>query len=105
MYRLPKRSDPDVYDQIVLEALNDNGHHAMPNVFSIDNEVRVIRICQFLLKSCALTASETVTAHDMKVMKFSVSPVVQVAVEVKNAANLPKLVEGLKRLSKSDPCV
>lgn len=38
-------------------------------------------------------------------MKFSVSPVVQVAVEVKNANDLPKLVEGLKRLSKSDPCV
>lgn len=41
----------------------------------------------------------------MKVMKFSVSPVVQVAVEVANANDLPKLVEGLKRLSKSDPCV
>ncbi|KAG0286763.1 Elongation factor 2, partial [Linnemannia gamsii] len=39
------------------------------------------------------------------VMKFSVSPVVRVAVECKNAADLPKLVEGLKRLSKSDPCV
>ncbi|KAH9470986.1 hypothetical protein Pst134EA_004896 [Puccinia striiformis f. sp. tritici] len=39
---------------------------------------------------------------DMKVMKFSVSPVVQVAVQVKNANDLPKLVEGLKRLSKSD---
>jgi len=38
-------------------------------------------------------------------MKFSVSPVVQVAVDVKNASDLPKLVEGLKRLSKSDPCV
>jgi len=34
-----------------------------------------------------------------------VSPVVQVAVDVKNANDLPKLVEGLKRLSKSDPCV
>ncbi|KAI8848977.1 elongation factor 2 [Chytridium lagenaria] len=44
-------------------------------------------------------------AHNLKVMKFSVSPVVQVAVDVKNAADLPKLVEGLKRLSKSDPCV
>ncbi|GAB0139295.1 Elongation factor 2, partial [Epichloe bromicola] len=38
-------------------------------------------------------------------MKFSVSPVVQRSVEVKNAQDLPKLVEGLKRLSKSDPCV
>lgn len=38
-------------------------------------------------------------------MKFSVSPVVRVAVEVKNAADLPKLVEGMKRLAKSDPLV
>jgi len=30
---------------------------------------------------------------------------VRVAVEPKNASDLPKLVEGLKRLSKSDPCV
>lgn len=38
-------------------------------------------------------------------MKFSVSPVVRVAVEVKNPADLPKLVEGMKRLAKSDPLV
>jgi elongation factor 2 len=38
-------------------------------------------------------------------MKFSVSPVVRVAVECKNSQDLPKLVEGLKRLSKSDPMV
>jgi elongation factor 2 len=67
------------------------------------NIVGLVGIDQFLLKSGTLTTSDT--AHNMKVMKFSVSPVVQVAVEVKNAADLPKLVEGLKRLSKSDPCV
>merc|ERR1719330_1115710 len=44
-------------------------------------------------------------AHNLKVMKFSVSPVVRVAVEPRNAADLPKLVEGLKRLAKSDPMV
>ena len=38
-------------------------------------------------------------------MKYSVSPVVRVAVEVKNAADLPKLVEGLRKLAKSDPLV
>lgn len=38
-------------------------------------------------------------------MKFSVSPVVRVAVEPRNPADLPKLVEGLKRLAKSDPMV
>jgi len=56
-----------------------------------------------LLKSGTITTSES--AHNLKVMKFSVSPVVQVAVECKVASDLPKLVEGLKRLSKSDPCV
>jgi len=67
------------------------------------NIVGLVGVDQFLLKSGTLTTSET--AHNMKVMRFSVSPVVQCAVEVKNANDLPKLVEGLKRLSKSDPCV
>jgi elongation factor 2 len=67
------------------------------------NIVGLVGIDQFLLKSGTLTTSET--AHNMRVMRFSVSPVVQVAVDVKNAVDLPKLAEGLKRLSKSDPCV
>ncbi|KAJ2712736.1 translation elongation factor 2, partial [Coemansia sp. D1744] len=67
------------------------------------NIIGLVGVDQFLLKSGTLTTDET--AHNMKVMKFSVSPVVQVAVEVKNQQDLPKLVEGLKRLSKSDPCV
>jgi elongation factor 2 len=67
------------------------------------NIIGLVGVDQFLVKSGTITTSET--AHNMKVMKFSVSPVVQVAVEVKNANDLPKLVEGLKRLSKSDPCV
>jgi len=67
------------------------------------NILGLVGIDQFLLKSGTLTTSET--AHNLKVMKFSVSPVVRRSVEVKNAQDLPKLVEGLKRLSKSDPCV
>ena len=67
------------------------------------NILGLVGVDQFLLKSGTLTTSDT--AHNLKVMKFSVSPVVQRSVEVKNAQDLPKLVEGLKRLSKSDPCV
>ncbi|CAF9930077.1 MAG: Elongation factor 2 [Gomphillus americanus] len=67
------------------------------------NIVGLVGVDQFLLKSGTLTTNET--AHNLKVMKFSVSPVVRRSVEVKNAQDLPKLVEGLKRLSKSDPCV
>ncbi|KAK5728971.1 translation elongation factor 2 [Elasticomyces elasticus] len=67
------------------------------------NILGLVGVDQFLLKSGTLTTAET--AHNMKVMRFSVSPVVRRSVEVKNAQDLPKLVEGLKRLSKSDPCV
>ncbi|KAJ3042492.1 Elongation factor 2 [Rhizophlyctis rosea] len=67
------------------------------------NIIGLVGIDQFLLKSGTITTSDS--AHNLKVMKFSVSPVVKVAVDVKNPNDLPKLVEGLKRLSKSDPCV
>lgn len=67
------------------------------------NIVGLVGVDQFLVKSGTITTSET--AHNLKVMKFSVSPVVRVAVDVKNPNDLPKLVEGLKRLAKSDPCV
>jgi len=67
------------------------------------NTVGLVGVDQFLVKSGTITTSEV--AHNIKVMKFSVSPVVRVAVEPKNPSDLPKLVEGLKRLSKSDPCV
>jgi len=67
------------------------------------NTVGLVGIDQFLLKSGTITTSEE--AHNIRVMKFSVSPVVRVAVECKHPSDLPKLVEGLKRLAKSDPMV
>merc|ERR1711998_179067 len=67
------------------------------------NTVGVVGIDQFILKSG--TISDNDGAHNIKVMKYSVSPVVQQSVRPKNPADLPKLVEGLKRLSKSDPIV
>merc|ERR1712127_596360 len=63
----------------------------------------LVGVDQFLVKTGTITTFKE--AHNLKVMKFSVSPVVRVAVEPRNAADLPKLVEGLKRLAKSDPMV
>jgi len=63
----------------------------------------LVGVDQFLVKTGTISTYEH--AHNMKVMKFSVSPVVRVAVECKNPSDLPKLVEGLKRLAKSDPMV
>lgn len=78
--------------------------------FSVDliykflgNICGLVGVDQFLVKTGTITTFKD--AHNMKVMKFSVSPVVRVAVEPKNPADLPKLVEGLKRLAKSDPMV
>ena len=61
----------------------------------------LVGIDQFILKSATLTTDES--AHNLRVMKFSVSPVVNVAVTPVNAQDIPKLVEGLKRLSKTEP--
>jgi len=63
----------------------------------------LVGVDQFLVKTGTITTFKD--AHNLRVMKFSVSPVVRVAVEPKNPSDLPKLVEGLKRLAKSDPMV
>jgi len=67
------------------------------------NTVALVGVDQFILKSGTLTTLDT--AHNIADMKYSVSPVVKVAVKVKDGKELPKLVEGLKKLSKSDPLV
>jgi len=69
----------------------------------VGNTMAIVGIDQFVTKTGTLTTEED--SHPFISMKFSVSPVVRVAVEPKNPADLPKLVEGLKRLSKSDPLV
>jgi len=63
----------------------------------------LVGVDSYLVKTGTISTFEN--AHNMRVMKFSVSPVVRVAVECKNPSDLPKLVEGLKRLAKSDPMV
>ena len=75
---------------------------AVPDV-PCGNTVCLVGVDQFIVKQATITTCET--AHCIRVMKYSVSPVVRVAVEAKNASDLPKLVEGLRKLSKSDPLV
>jgi elongation factor 2 len=51
------------------------------------------------------TISDCAQACTIRSMKYSVSPVVRIAICPKNPADLPKLVEGLKKMAKSDPLV
>ena len=67
------------------------------------NTVGLVGVDAYIMKQGTISDHED--AHCIKVMKYSVSPVVRVAVEVKSAGDLPKLVEGLRKLSKSDPLV
>jgi elongation factor 2 len=67
------------------------------------NIIGLVGVDAYLLKAGTITTYAE--AHPFVTMKYSVSPVVRVAVECANASDLPKLMEGLKRLAKSDPLV
>lgn len=67
------------------------------------NTCALVGVDQCLLKQG--TISDSSQACTIRTMKYSVSPVVRIAVAAKNPADLPKLVEGLKKMSKSDPLV
>lgn len=94
----------DLYEKAIQRTILMMGRYteAIEDVPS-GNICGLVGVDQYLVKTGTITTFKD--AHNMRVMKFSVSPVVRVAVEPKNASDLPKLVEGLKRLAKSDPMV
>lgn len=70
---------------------------------------QIIALCgidQYLLKSGTITTNSNIdTLYPIKTIKFVVSPVVRFAISPKNISELPKLIEGMNRLSKSDPII
>merc|ERR1719453_956951 len=69
------------------------------------NTCALVGVDQYILKAGTIADADATESHPIVTMKYSVSPVVRVAVQPKNPNELPKLVEGLKRLAKSDPLV
>lgn len=67
------------------------------------NTCALVGVDQCLVKQG--TISTSAKACTIRSMKYSVSPVVRVAVNAKNPADLPKLVDGLIKMSKADPLV
>ena len=84
----------DLYEKSIQRTILMMGRYieAIEDVPS-GNICGLVGVDQFLVKTGTITTFKE--AHNMKVMKFSVSPVVRVAVEPKNASDLPKLVEGM----------
>ncbi|RDD40397.1 Elongation factor 2 [Trichoplax sp. H2] len=67
------------------------------------NIAGLVGVDQFLMGTGTITTYDK--AHNLKMIKFSKSAVVRIGVEPKDPSNLPKLVEGLKLLAKSDPTI
>jgi len=100
---VPGKKD-DLFNKNIQRTILMMGRYTEPiDDVPCGNICGLVGVDQFLVKTGTLTTFEN--AHNMKQMKFSVSPVVRVAVEPKDPQHLPKLVEGLKRLAKSDPMV
>jgi len=100
---VPGKKD-DLFNKNIQRTILMMGRYTEPiEDVPCGNICGLVGVDQFLVKTGTLTTFEN--AHNMKQMKFSVSPVVRVAVEPKDPQHLPKLVEGLKRLAKSDPMV
>merc|ERR1739838_91107 len=100
---VPGKKD-DLYLKSIQRTILMMGRYTEPiEDVPCGNICGLVGVDQYLIKTGTITTYEE--CHNMKQMKFSVSPVVRVAVQPKDPQQLPKLVEGLKRLSKSDPMV
>lgn len=67
------------------------------------NVVALSGIDKCLVKTATITTSPV--AHSFRVMKFSVSPVVRIAVDARDPADHNKFIEGLGKLVQSDSLV
>lgn len=69
------------------------------------NTCALIGVDDCIMKQATIVGEKMLDAHNIRMMKYTVSPVVRVAVTPVHPPDLPKLVQGLKKLSKSDPLV
>jgi len=101
-YKLGKKDD--MYEKNIQRIVLMMGRRAEDVVdVPCGNTCALVGVDGCILKQG--TISSDANACTIRSMKYSVSPVVRVAVQAKNPADLPKLIEGLKKMSKSDPLV
>lgn len=93
-------------NKIVQKLLRAAGNKMFPiESASAGQIVALVGIDQWLLKSGTLLDPKTPDFLPIQTMKFNVNPVVTVSVAPAQASEMAKFVEGIKRLSKSDPSV
>jgi elongation factor 2 len=75
------------------------------SAISAGNTVGLSGIDDFLVKTGTLIGAEINDPYPIRSMKYSVSPVFRVAVRPKNPADLPKVMDAIGKLAKTDPLV
>jgi elongation factor 2 len=101
-YKLGKNED--LYEKNIQRIVLMMGRRA-EDVLDVPcgNTCALVGVDQCLVKQG--TISDNANASIIRSMKYSVSPVVRIAISPKNPADLPKLIEGMKKMAKSDPMV
>lgn len=96
----------DLYEKNITRTVLMMGRsvESIPDV-PCGNTVALSGVDQYLIKTGTIASIDHPESCPIRAMKYSVSPVVRVAVKPKNPGDLPKLVDGIKKLSKSDPLV
>jgi elongation factor 2 len=99
-------SQKDVYHANITRATIMMGRNIEAvNECSAGDVIGLGGVDKYIVKTCTLTDEGKIDAAPIRNMKYSVSAVVQVAVEAVNPSDIGKLVEGLKRLAKADSLV
>ena len=84
----------------VSRGAQECGARAVVSCGALANPPRPLTgVDNFIVKTATITDDGCTDCYQLRDMKYSVSPVVRVAVECMSPADLPKLVEGLKRLA------
>ncbi len=100
---VPGKKD-DVFVKSIQRTVLMMGNKQEPIVnVPCGNIVALVGVDDVIIKTATIT--NNVESHNIKSMKYSVSPVVRVAVSAKYPQELPKLIKGLLMLKKSDPLV
>jgi len=92
-------TNKSVQGVVLMMARNQEKIEACP----AGNVIGILGIDNYLVKTGTITDSDK--CHPIQSMRFSVSPVVRVAVKPKKPADLPTLMEKLRLLLKTDPAI
>ncbi|KAJ7292688.1 P-loop containing nucleoside triphosphate hydrolase protein [Mycena rebaudengoi] len=97
-------SKNELFSKVIGETVLMLSRSAKPlGAFVAGNLVGIVGIDQLVHGNGTLTDSEL--THNIKTPRFSMTPLVQVTVDVQYPIDLPRLVEGLKRMSMSNSLI